>query len=78
MLRNSTILISYHGLSCLRIIAQLDGQGCAENALELILARYLDTRPEIADLAHMEQAAKKQARKDWEAKWNREEDKLPE
>ena len=77
MIRNATILISYHGLSCLRIIAQLDGQGCAENALEVILSRYLETRPEIADLATMEMAAKKQARKEWEAKWNREEDNLP-
>ena len=69
MIRNASILISYSDLATLRALADIDGTGCAENSLELILQGYFATRPEIAELVRMESGAKKEARKAWVAKW---------
>jgi len=69
MIRNASIILSYHDLATLRALADIDGHGCAENALAMILAKYFDTRPEVAELVHMETGAKKEARKAWAMKW---------
>ena len=74
MIRNGTIVISGLLLAQLRAMSKLDNLGCAENALELIVAEALAKRPEIADLVQRKAAAAKCAESDWRKAWMIEED----
>lgn len=71
MIRDAQIRISYQLLSQLRALAEVDRLGCAEAALEGILVRAFDERPELADLVKRREAARKTAYAEWLAAWQR-------
>jgi len=57
-------------------MSNLDNLGCAENALELIVAEALAKRPEIADLVKRKADAANRAESDWRTAWMIKEDQL--
>jgi len=76
VIRNGSVVISGVLLAQLRAMSNLDNLGCAENALELIVAEALAKRPEIADLVKRKADAAKRAESDWRTAWMIDEDQL--
>ena len=52
-----------------RIYSDLKGLDCAETAVEAILQEKFSQTPELEDLAKMQADHKKQAYKEWRAKY---------